>query len=57
MKVADKSTENMEKFKHVATNVTNQNHIHVRIKSTLNLKNAGYHLVQTLMLAILKKKN
>jgi len=39
MKVADKSTENVEKFKYLGT-VTNQNHIHEKIKSRLNLKHA-----------------
>jgi hypothetical protein len=39
MKVADKSTENVEKFKYLGTTVTNQNHLHEKIKSRLNLKN------------------
>jgi hypothetical protein len=40
MKVANKSTENVEKFKYMGKTVTNQNHIHEKIKSSLNLKHA-----------------
>jgi hypothetical protein len=40
MKVADKSNENMEKFKHLGTTVTNRKNIKKKIKSRMNLKNA-----------------
>jgi hypothetical protein len=40
MKVANKSTENVEKFKYMGKTVAIQNHIYEKIKSRLNLKNA-----------------
>jgi hypothetical protein len=40
MKVPEKSIENVEQFKHLGTIVTNQNYIHEKIKSILNLRNA-----------------
>jgi hypothetical protein len=40
MKVPDKSTEYVEMFRHLGTTVTNRSHIHEKIKSRLNLRNA-----------------
>ena len=47
--VVDKPLENVENFKYLGTTVTNQNSIHEKIKSRLNLRNAGYHLVHNLV--------
>jgi hypothetical protein len=55
MKVADKSNENVEKFEHLGTTITNQNHVHEKIQSRLNARSACYHLVQNLVSPLSKK--
>jgi hypothetical protein len=38
MKVPDKSTENVENFRHLGTTVTNQSHIHEKIKEQIKFE-------------------
>jgi hypothetical protein len=49
IKVANRSFENVVKFKYFRTTLTDQNCMHKEIKSRLNSWNACYHSVQNLL--------
>jgi hypothetical protein len=57
MKVANKSFENVAKFRYLEMMVTNKNCTHMEIKIRLNLRNACYHSVQNLLSSHLVSKN
>jgi hypothetical protein len=57
IRVANKSFENVVKFKYLGMKLTNKNEIHDEIKSRLNSENACYYSVQNLLSSPLISKN
>jgi hypothetical protein len=57
IKIMNRYSEGVEKFKYLVTTLTNQNCIHEEIKSRLNSGNACYHLVQRLLSYRLLSRN
>jgi hypothetical protein len=57
IKIANRSFEGMAKFKYLGTTITDQNCMQEEIKSRLNLGNACYHSVHSLLSSHLLSRN
>jgi hypothetical protein len=54
--IASKYLENVADFRYLETKITNQNHIHEKIKSRLNMANACYQAVHYLVSSSLAER-
>jgi hypothetical protein len=57
LKTANRSFEDVAKFQYLGMKLTDQNWLHEEINSRLNLGNACYHLVQSLLCSGLLSRN
>ena len=57
IKIDNSSSERVEEFIYLETNITNQNPIQVEVKSRLDSGNACYHSAQNLLSSSLLSKN
>jgi hypothetical protein len=57
IKIENRSTESVEKFKYLGTTLTDQNCIKKEIKSRINSGNACYYSVQSLLSSRLLSRN
>jgi hypothetical protein len=57
IKIANRSFEDVAKFRHFRTTLTDQNYMHEEIKSGLNSGNTCYHSVQSLLSSRLLSRN
>jgi hypothetical protein len=57
IKIANRSFENTVQLKYFGLTVTNQNFIHEKVRSRLNLGNACYHSIPNILSSCLMPKN
>jgi len=57
VRIANESSENVEKFKYLEKKLTNQNGFHDEIKRRLHSGNSGYLSIKNLLFSLLIPKN